>query len=84
MRRADQVLLMDVGRLVARGTLDELLTRSAEMQRLWQDDQHPLESPSSATTDQVADDVDLEEWTWEESNTKRRVFKTCLRGLAPR
>jgi ABC-type multidrug transport system fused ATPase/permease subunit len=41
LRRADQLLLMDAGRLVARGTLDELLASSAEMQRLWQDEQRP-------------------------------------------
>jgi len=35
LRRADQVLLMEDGRLVARGTLDELLTSSTVMQRLW-------------------------------------------------
>jgi ABC-type multidrug transport system fused ATPase/permease subunit len=35
LRRADQVLLMDGGRLVASGTLDELLVSSVEMQRLW-------------------------------------------------
>jgi ATP-binding cassette subfamily B protein len=39
LRRADQVLLMDAGRVVARGTLAELLASSAEMQRLWQDEQ---------------------------------------------
>jgi ABC-type multidrug transport system fused ATPase/permease subunit len=43
LRRADQVLLMEAGRLVARGTLDELLTSSAEMQRLWQDEQGPFD-----------------------------------------
>jgi ABC-type multidrug transport system fused ATPase/permease subunit len=33
--RADQVLIMEAGRLIARGSLDELLTRSTEMQQLW-------------------------------------------------
>ncbi len=36
LRRADQILFMDAGRLVARGTLDELLTNSTEMRRLWE------------------------------------------------
>jgi ABC-type protease/lipase transport system fused ATPase/permease subunit len=44
LRRADQVLLMDGGRVIARGTLDELLTRSVEMQRLWQDAQDSREA----------------------------------------
>ncbi|MBA3945791.1 MAG: ABC transporter ATP-binding protein [Herpetosiphonaceae bacterium] len=43
LRRADQVLLMEGGRLVAQGTLHELLTTSAAMQRLWQDEQRPPE-----------------------------------------
>lgn len=37
LRRADQVLLMDGGRVIATGSLDQLLTISAEMRRLWRD-----------------------------------------------
>ena len=39
LRRADQVLLVDGGRVVGTGTLDRLLTSSAEMRRLWRDEQ---------------------------------------------
>jgi ABC-type multidrug transport system fused ATPase/permease subunit len=35
LRRADQILLMDRGRLVDRGTLSELLNRSELMRSLW-------------------------------------------------
>ncbi len=38
LRRADQVLLMADGHLVAQGSFDELLVSSTEMQRLWQDE----------------------------------------------
>ncbi len=49
LRRADQVLLMDAGRLVARGSLDQLLASSAEMQLLWRDEQRPPEASVQPT-----------------------------------
>lgn len=36
LARADQILLMDEGRIVDRGTLDELLDRSPLMRELWE------------------------------------------------
>ena len=38
LHRADQILLLDAGRLVAIGTLDELLESSPEMRSLWRDE----------------------------------------------
>ena len=47
LRRADQVLLMEAGQIVALGTLSELITSSAEMQRLWQDERGSRETASA-------------------------------------
>jgi ATP-binding cassette subfamily B protein len=40
LRRADQILLMEGGRLVASGPLDVLLATSEEMRRLWRHEQN--------------------------------------------
>jgi len=38
LRRADQVLLLEAGRLIGSGTLDQLLEESEEMRRSWRED----------------------------------------------
>jgi ATP-binding cassette subfamily B protein len=44
LRRADQILILDEGRIVARGTLPELLVSSPEMQQLWHGEQEVAEA----------------------------------------
>lgn len=41
LQRADQIILVQDGRVAGRGRIDELLAQSAEMRSLWQQEQDP-------------------------------------------
>lgn len=56
LRRADHILVLDDGRIADQGTLEDLLLRSHEMQRLWHGDVAGYEVAPAGEQEDIVDD----------------------------
>lgn len=55
---AEQILVMDKGRIIERGTHQQLLVHAGAYAQMWERQQHRKEAIADADMDDVADDVD--------------------------